>query len=128
MGERYRPHHILCERFLRIDSSGRSKEFFEAEQRVRDLIESDEETLVKAIEGIDQICQFCPDCRYGRCQNQAGGEEAVKKWDSIILHGLDIAYGETRTPKEWRHLIDRKKPLDFCRRRCSYRDRCSIIG
>jgi hypothetical protein len=128
MGEEYRPHHILCERFLRVNSSERSKQFTEAEQKVRDLIESDEEILIKAIEGIDQICQFCPDCRCGRCQNQAGGEEAVRKWDGIILHGLDRAYGETRTPKEWRHLIDRKKPLDFCRKRRSYRDRRSILG
>ena len=127
MEESYRPHHIFCERFLKIDSSERSRKFIEAEQRLRDLIESDEETLVKAVEGVDRICQLCPDCRDGRCENQAGNEEAVRKWDNIILRDLDVAYGEAKTPQGWRDLIDRKRPLDLCRKRCGYSDRCSVF-
>jgi len=52
---------------------------------------------------------------------------AVRKWDSIILNGLGVSYGETRTSKEWRMLVEQKAPLKFCRTRCPFRERCSVF-
>jgi len=82
---------------------------------------------VEVIEGIDELCRVCPDCRDERCQNPRGDEEAVKKWDGIILRGLEINYGEARTSRDWRILINQKAPLTFCEMQCPYRSSCTVF-
>jgi hypothetical protein len=124
---RFRPHHIFCEIFLKVEVPGRGEEFERVSQKARDTIEGQDDVLVEIIEGIDEICRVCPDCRDGRCQNPKGDEEAVRKWDGIILKGLGVNYGETRMSKEWRGLIREKGPLTFCETRCPYRSRCTVF-
>ena len=124
---RFRPHHIFCERFLEINIQNRGEEFERVSQERRDTIERQDDVVVEVVEGIDELCRACPDCRDGRCQNPKGGEEAVRKWDGIILKGLEINYGEMRTSKEWRVLINQKAPLDFCKRRCPYQSSCTVF-
>jgi len=123
---RFRPHHIFCERFLKVEVPNRGEEFEQVSQKVRDIIERQEDVIVEIIESIDELCQACPDCRDGRCQNPRGNEEAVKKWDDIILKGLEINYGEARTSKDWRILIHQKAPLNFCKSRCPFRSSCTV--
>lgn len=123
---RFRPHHIFCERFLKVEVPNRGEEFEQVSQKVRDIIERQEDVIVEIIEGIDELCQACPDCRDGRCQNPRGNEEAVKKWDGIILKGLEINYGEARTSKDWRIFTQQKAPLDFCKTRCPFRSSCTV--
>ena len=124
---RIRPHHIFCEIFLKVEVPGRGEEFERVSQKVRETIERQDDVLVEVIEGIDEICRVCPDCRDERCQNPKGDEEAVRKWDGIILKGLGINYGEARTSKEWRVLIHERAPLNFCKTRCPYRSRCTVF-
>ena len=128
MGEKFRPHHIFCQRFLTLRFPERGEEFAGAKRRAIEIIGSHEETLVEAIEGVDQICRVCRNRQGDRCESPAGNEEAVRKWDAIILKGLGIRYGETRTAKQWRTLIDGKAPLDLCTLRCPYRSKCTIAG
>jgi hypothetical protein len=124
---RFRPHHIFCERFLEVKIQNRSEEFERVSQQRKETIERQDDAVVEAIEGIDELCRVCPDCRDERCQNPKGDEEAVRKWDGIILKGLEINYGETRTSNEWRVLINQKAPLNFCKTRCSYRSNCTVF-
>jgi hypothetical protein len=128
MIERYRPHHIVCERFMKVEFPERGVEFTETQQRRKDLIESNDNTLVEPVEGVDNLCAKCPDCHDGRCSSPLGGEEAVRKWDVIILKGLGVEFGEARTPEGWRRLMEEKLPFDFCRNRCGYRTRCSVFS
>ena len=128
MRERFRPHHIFCQRFLTLRFPERGEEFAEAKRRAIEIIGSHEETLVEAIEGVDQICRVCLNRRGDRCESPAGSDDAVRKWDAIIMKGLGIAYGETRTAKQWRTLIDGKAPLPLCTSRCPYRSKCTIAG
>lgn len=121
-----RPHHLYCERFLKVDVQNRGKQFEKISQKVKDIIERREEVIVEIIEGIDELCRVCPDCRDERCQNPRGNEEAVKRWDDIILKGLGINYGEAKTSNDWRILIQQKAPLDFCKRRCPHRANCTV--
>lgn len=123
---RFRPHHIFCERFLEVKVPNRGEEFERVSQKVKDIIERQEDVVVEIIEGIDELCQVCPDCRDERCQNPRGNEEAVKKWDDIILKGLEINYGEVRTSKDWCILIHQKAPLNFCKTRCPFRSSCTV--
>ena len=124
---RFRPHHIFCERFLRVKIQNRGEEFERVSQKRKETIENQDDVVVEAVEGIDELCRVCPDCRDERCQNPRGGEEAVRKWDGIILKGLGINYGETRTSKEWRALINQKAPLNFCKTRCPHRSSCTVF-
>jgi hypothetical protein len=128
MGESYRPHHIFCQRFLNLSFPERGEEFAAAKRRAIEVIGSHDETLVEAVEGVDRICRVCQNRQGDRCESPAGNEEAVRKWDAIILKGLGIGYGETRTAKQWRALIDGKAPLDLCTSRCPYRSKCTIAG
>lgn len=124
---KFRPHHIFCERFLKVELPDRGAEFEQVEQRMKDIIQTDDEALVEVTEGIDELCRVCPNCLDDRCQSPLGNEEAVRKWDSIILKGLGISYGETRTSKQWRMLIEQKAPLVFCQTRCPWKSSCSIF-
>jgi hypothetical protein len=124
--ERFRPHHIFCQRFLTLRFPERGEAFAEAKRRAIEIVGSHEETVVEAIEGVDQICRICLNRQGDRCESPAGNEDAVRKWDAIILKGLGIAYGETRTAKQWRTLIDGKIPLHLCTSRCRYRSKCTI--
>ncbi len=124
---RLRPHHIFCERFLQVEVSDRGEAFERVWQKRRETIENQDDVVVEVIEGIDDLCRECPDCRDERCQSPKGDEGAVRKWDGIILNGLEIDYGETRTSKEWRMLINQKAPLNFCETRCPYRSSCTVF-
>ena len=121
MTDRFRPHHILCERFLNLDFPERGKGFAERKQKVIEIIRAHDDTLVEAIEGVDEICRVCPNCRGNRCASPDGEEEAVRKWDSIILRSLGIGCGETMTAMGWRTLIDDKAPLELCGSKCPHR-------
>ena len=121
-----RPHHILCERFLNVEFPERGREFQQVEQRVRDVTQGGDETLVEVAQGIDELCRVCPHCRDDRCQHPQGDEEAVRKWDNIIVTGLGVSYGETKTSKEWGILVREKAPLKFCLTRCPSKSRCTI--
>jgi hypothetical protein len=122
-----RPHHICCEGFLRAEFPERGPNFLEVEQRVRGSVWSDEGTVVEAIQGVDQLCHVCPHCREDRCHHPRGDEEAVRKWDTILLTGMGISYGHTMTSEEWRLFIQTKMPLDFCRTRCPSKSTCMVI-
>lgn len=123
---KFRPHHIFCERFLKVEFPDRGVEYEQIEQRLKNIIQTDDEVLVEVTEGIDELCRVCPNCRDDLCQSPQGNEEAVRKWDSIILKGLGISYGETRTSKQWRMLIEQKAPLNFCRTRCPGKSICTV--
>ena len=126
MTERFRPHHILCERFLMLAFPERGEEYARMKRKAVEVVGSQEDTLVEAIEGVDDICCSCSNCRDDRCESTAGDEGAVRKWDAIILKGLGVICGETRTAGEWRALINEKAPLSFCTSRCPFRAKCTI--
>lgn len=127
MREGYRPHHIVCERFMNFDFPERGAEFAAAVQRLGRLMESNEDILIEPIEGVDRICAKCSNCGDRRCQSPLGDEDAVRKWDIRVLQGLGIEYGHARTPKAWRRLLKEKTPFDFCRNRCPRRTLCSVF-
>jgi hypothetical protein len=123
-----RPHHIFCERFLPLDDLGRGDAFARAIRNMKEMLESEDRVLIEVTEGIDDLCQDCPDRAGDRCENANGNEEKVRKWDSRIAAGLGIAYGERRSAAEFRDLILAKAPLDFCRERCPWKMFCSVFG
>lgn len=124
---RYRPHHLLCERFLNVEIPDRGGEFEQVSRKIKETLERQDDIGVEIIEGIDELCKVCPDCDGERCKNPKGDEEAVRKWDGIILRGLGVNFGETMMSKEWRILIHQKAPLAFCETRCPFRLSCTVF-
>jgi hypothetical protein len=124
---RYRPHHLLCERFLRVEIPDRGEEFERVSQGIKETLERQGDLIVEVIEGIDELCRVCPERQDERCQNPRGNEETVRKWDSIILRGLGINYGEAMASKDWRILIHQKAPLAFCKTWCPFKSECTVF-
>ena len=123
----FRPHHIFCERFLKVQLPERGAKYKRVEQKLRNIVETHDDALVELIEGIDELCQACPECRHDRCESPLGNEDSVRKWDGIILKGLGISYGETKTSREWHTLIEEKAPLEFCETKCPWKSICTVF-
>ncbi|MGD0229106.1 MAG: DUF1284 domain-containing protein [Syntrophorhabdales bacterium] len=113
-------------RFLQVEFPERKGEFQEAEQRIRDAVRPESGTLIHVAQGIDRLCRTCPHCRGDRCEHPQGNEEAVRKWDALILKGLGISYGDAMTSRQWGVLIGEKAPLEFCLTRCPSGSRCAV--
>jgi hypothetical protein len=123
-----RPHHILCLRFLKLEFPERGERYKIAEQGMRDLLQKEDNVLLEVAEGIDELCRSCTNLRDDQCRSPQGSEESVRKWDHILLKGLRISYGDTRSAKQWIALIERKAPLDFCRTRCPKKNFCTVFS
>lgn len=123
-----RPHHLFCERFLKVELPDRGPEFEQAQQKIKDLIETGDNVPVEIVVGPDLLCRACPELQDDRCRNPFGDEDAVRKWDEIIIKGLGVSYGEIRASGDWRGLIDQKAPLDFCRNRCQWKTICRVFN
>jgi uncharacterized protein len=123
-----RPHHIFCDRFLPIDHLIRGEEFARAVTKIKELTQSESDLIITVIEGPDQLCKSCPDCKNNRCENPFGNEEAVRRWDSKILKGLGISYGEEITVRVLLALIREKAPLEFCQTRCPWKTLCGVFS
>ena len=124
----FRPHHIFCARFLKNQFPERGAEFQQVMKKREFIFEKNDEHMVEVIQGIDKICRACTNLKNDRCESPEGNEEAVRKWDHIILKGLGVSYGETMTSKDWRMLIEKKAPLDFCKAKCQWKPQCTASG
>lgn len=125
---RLRPHHVFCKTFLTLDFPERSGEYKRVSLAIKELIESNSDAMIEIIQGVDELCRSCSDCRVDRCESPNGNEDEVRKWDAIILKGLGVSYGEKLTIQELSEIIGRKAPLDFCRTRCPWKANCTVFN
>jgi hypothetical protein len=59
------------------------------------------------------------------CLNE---EEKVRRWDTRVMEGLTLKYGNRKTAGELRRLINHNAPLDFCRNRCPWKTICTVFN
>lgn len=123
-----RPHHIFCDRFLPLDDLVRGEEFARAVNEIKELTQAESDLIIIVTEGPDQLCTYCPEYKNNRCESPIGDEEKVRRWDSKILEGLGISFGDEMTVRELLALISEKAPLDFCQTRCPWRTFCEVTG
>jgi hypothetical protein len=124
---RLRPHHLFCEQFSPWSLPERGKLFNGFERKLRVMLRSGTTSIIEVTEGADDLCQVCPICRNNRCQSPEGDEDAVRKWDAIVLRGLGIFYGDHMTAETLRAVVNEKAPLVFCRDRCKSKERCGVF-
>ena len=127
-GIRLRPHHAFCEAFSPWSIPERGEAFNSLEQQIRQELKSGSDTLIEVISGVDDLCQKCQFCQDGRCQSPEGDEDKVRRWDDIVLKGMEISYGARLTARELSRLTGQKAPLTFCRTRCKMRNGCSSLS
>jgi len=125
--KKMRPHHLYCMRFLQTAYPERGEGFGQALKQLLDLLFRKDDTILELSEGVDELCHTCHHCEVDRCQSPKGNEEAVRKWDHLVLKGLSSSYGEAKTAKEWRRYIAACGPLDYCRNRCPKNADCSVF-
>jgi hypothetical protein len=75
---------------------------------------------IDIVEGPDFLCEVCPHFNGMGCCHPKGSEEAVRKWDKIILQELDLRYGQIIKVKDAKSLIEKRAPLNFCLTKCRY--------
>jgi uncharacterized protein len=126
-GLRLRPHHIMCEPFMVLETFDRGEAFNSLATRIKEALDSESVTLIEVIEGTDDLCQECPLCRDARCQSPDGDETAVRKWDAMVLRGLEISYGDRLTAKHLMGLIKQKLPLQLCLTKCRWKNACRVM-
>ena len=122
---RLRAHHICCVPFWTGAVEGRGSRFEEVENAVRNVFLSAADRRVMVIEGTDELCRECPLCIGGRCTSPDGDEEAVRKWDAILLRELGIDFNTCLACSQWRELIEPKLPFKLCQR-CRWQSRCRV--
>ena len=125
---RLRPHHIMCEPFMVLETFDRGEAFNTLATRIKEALESQTDTLIEVIEGTDDLCQFCPLCQNARCQSPDGDETSVRKWDAIVLRGLEISYGDRLTAAHLMTLIKQKVPIPLCLTKCRWKNACRVMS
>jgi hypothetical protein len=104
---------------------GRGALFEEVEGSLKNILSNPGELKIKAVKGIDEICLHCPQCIDGQCVSPQGGEESVRKWDSILLAELKVNYDAELTSSEWQSLIWGKVPFKICPK-CHWKNECRV--
>jgi len=122
---RLRAHHICCMRFWHVVFEGRCPDFYRVENKIKDILLSQPESLVMVVEGMDELCKACPLCVDGRCSSPLGNEDEVRKWDAILLKELSLSFGDCLTSGEWQALIEQKTTFKLCKR-CHWKKICSV--
>jgi hypothetical protein len=118
----------MCEPFMVLETFDRGEAFNALATHIKESLESQTETLIEVIEGTDDLCRECPLCKDDRCQSPDGDETAVRKWDAIVLRGLEISYGDRLTAGHLMALIKQKLPLQLCLTKCRWKNACRVIS
>ncbi len=120
-----RAHHICCIPFLTYDFSDRGIKYLQVGNIIKQTLSSEPDSTIMVIEGADELCKVCPLCQEDRCQSPLGDEEAVRKWDAVLLKELGLSFGEALKVRQWQSLIKKKRPFRLCQR-CQWRESCSV--
>jgi hypothetical protein len=65
---RLRPHHVMCEPFMVLETFDRGEAFNTLATRMKEALESEADTVIEVTEGTDDLCKECPLCRDTRRQ------------------------------------------------------------
>jgi len=114
-----RLHHLYCNRFMTLTLLERDYRFQEASENLKKLLE-DITTNIDIGHGPDFVCEVCPAFNGQGCIHPNGDEQAVRKWDARIIHGLGLKEGQRLNVSQLNKLIEENSPLSFCLTKCAY--------
>ena len=103
-----RAHHICCAPlFFEGPPEDRGTVFNQIGDKIKNMFLSSSDSKVMVIEGADEICRECLFYDDGVCISPHGGEDAVRKWDAILLNELGVTLNTCMTSGQWRSTADR---------------------
>ena len=91
----------------------------------RQALNSELDTTIVVIEGVDELCKACPLCKGDRCESPNGNEEQVRRWDAILLKELGLSFGEALKVRDLQSLLKKKAPFRLCYL-CKWKESCTI--
>ncbi len=112
---RIRAHHLLC--IQGFKGLGYSKEFTENMTRITKKIRQNTYSCIKISSGVDSICEYCPHCNEGQCNNGSSSSNTVMLMDSLVLHNLGIQEGSVISYEKILSLtrnLNREKIIEIC--------------
>ena len=119
---RLRPHHGMC--LYYFQGKGYSDEFVLNMTKYKQLLET-EDPLIRITEGIDDLCEKCPNNQNGICTSQ----NKVAAYDSDVLSACALDYNTILPYKEFSELVQQKILLAGKRREicadCQWNVLCS---
>jgi len=83
-----RGHHLLC--LYGFNGLGYNKRFIDNLQQILDLLRRDYGQKIKLIDGVDDICRYCPHCRNNQCSNNQIDPQDL---DRKVLSKIDLRKG-----------------------------------
>ncbi len=121
---RLRPHHIMCEPFLVLETFERGQAFAALATLIKQSLETESDMVIQVVEGPDDLCEECPLCKNDHCQSPDGDEASVRRWDEIVLKTLEVVYGDRLTGAQFMARIKKKVPTSLCLTKCRWKSAC----
>ena len=109
---RFRPHHFLCT--LGFEGKGYSDAFVKNYQKISDILNQDETTLIVVVDQTDSICAPCPNRRHTKCETQS----KIDRLDESHQTVLGLKTGEVLSWKSAKQKIASRFSLDEFHRSC----------
>jgi len=101
---------------LGFEGKGYSPDFVKNFQKIVDQLNSEQrdQIEIEVVEGIDGICQPCPNHQSGVCQT----EDKIKAFDERHAEVLSIKTGDTLTWEQAKKIIAEKMTLEKFHQAC----------
>ncbi|MEM0302011.1 MAG: DUF1284 domain-containing protein [Archaeoglobaceae archaeon] len=117
---RLRGHHLICLHFFK--GEGYDEEF---KKRLREILKNI--SVVEIVEGVDEICEFCPH-NLGYCNYHPEAEKEVKELDNLALRLIKLEIGSKIGWSELKSKIPSvlEDWKNFACRNCEWRVVCNV--
>ena len=120
-----RAHHLMCIEGFR--GHGYDAEFVSNMKRIISELKNNPRLII--LDSCDDLCSKCPNMKNKICVNSKGGDEEVKRMDSLILSKLSIKASSEFFYNDLRKKIldnfKTKKELDGICSNCSWNRICA---
>lgn len=95
-----RGHHLICR--LGFRGMGYDEKFVTKMTEIVDILKNKENTKIKIVKSVDDLCSNCPNKRADRCftGDNEDAEEKIQSMDKIVIDSLGILVGEEYSAKE----------------------------
>lgn len=95
-----RGHHLICR--LGFRGMGYDEIFTKKMSEIVDILNNKQETLIKIVESIDDLCLSCPNRKDDRCftGKKEDAEEHIKFMDKVVIDSLSLEIGKVYSAYE----------------------------
>lgn len=100
---------------IAFKGEGYSSHFVKNFGKIVDFLKENENTLIKVVTDLDDICKACPN---QTPLNSCNTQEKIEKLDNAYIDALDLKSGDIFTAKEVKTRLKDKMTLDIFHKAC----------